>query len=277
MWVHPSVPGHHIFLISVCWLLLFFKTYTWTSVSDILRRQVRALPANWSFIAQLIVFKLFSWWRSCCAKTSTRQAFSTHCICPCCFSSLCVLLLEQTTTLPESLKNPSCRLCFFIPFHWVGCQNWFLVIYCNTLYSIAMGPSLPDQASAGQRTRWTQTCLQNLNADLLWETLWTTTQFFFLSENPVGILHLNQVLHKTPYVAHHNHDLHYSCISVSLRKDGMVCTELWEELKFVRILPLHEDAQGSITRTGLSLALRQHKTPLSRRKELMRCIIPQSN
>lgn len=150
----------------------------------------------------------------------------------------------------------------------------------QSLSQLPWGIPSHDQASAGQRTRWTQTGLQNLNAKLLWETPWTTTLFFFLSENPVRILHLNQVLYKLPYVAlsmHHNPDLQYSCISISLRRDSMVCTELWEELKFVQILPLHEDAQRSVTRRGLDLALSQAKMPLSRRKGLMRCIIPLSN
>lgn len=220
------------------------------------------------------MFELFSWRRSCCAKTSIQQAFSTLYLF---LFQLCVLLLEQTTTLPESLKNPSCHLRFSIPFRWVGCQNWFLIIYCNIHFSIAMGPSLPDQASAEQRTKWTQTCLQNLIAELPWEIPWPTTLFFFLSVNPVRILHLNQVLHKLPYMAHHNPDLHYTCISISLRKERMFFIEHWEDLKFVQILPLPEDAQESVTTRGQGLALTQGKTPLSRRKELMRCIIPLSN
>lgn len=76
---------------------------------------------------------------------------------------------------------------------------------------------------------------------------------------------------------HHNLDLQYSCISASLRKDSVVCTELREELKFVQILPLHEDGQRSVTRRGLDLALIQAKTPIARTKGLMRYIIPQSN
>lgn len=110
--------------------------------------------------------------------------------------------------------------------------------------------------------------------------IWTTTLFFIFSENPVRILHLNQVLYKLPYVAlsmHHNPDLQYPCISASLRKDSVVCTELREELKFVQILPLHEDAQRSVTRRGLDLALIQAKTPIARTKGLVRYIFPLSN
>lgn len=76
---------------------------------------------------------------------------------------------------------------------------------------------------------------------------------------------------------HHNPDLQYFCISASLRQDSVVCTELREELKFVQILPLHEDAQRAVTRRGLDLALIQAKTLVARTKGLMRYIFPLSN
>lgn len=120
------------FWFTVCWLLVFLKS-TPGPVCQIFWGD------RWGRCQQTGVLLHNSLCLSCWAKTSIQQAFSTLRLS---LFQLCVLLLEQTTTLPESFKNPSCHLRFFIPFHWVGCQNWFLVdlLQCPFLHCYGAFP-----------------------------------------------------------------------------------------------------------------------------------------
>lgn len=82
-----------IFLISLCWLLLFFF-YLHLDQWQIFWED------RWGRCQQTGILLHNSLYLSCfldeeswCVTTSIRQAFSIHCICPCCFSSFFVLLL----------------------------------------------------------------------------------------------------------------------------------------------------------------------------------------
>lgn len=164
-----------VFLISLCWLLHIFLNLHLDQWQIFWEDSWGRCQQTGALLHNSLYVSCFLDEESCCVKTSIQQAFSTHCIC-CfssffCFAAVSLNYRRKPPPFLKVLKSPSCHLRFFIPFHWVGCQNWLVIRYCN-VQSLSWSPcGLPsrDQASEGQRTSWTQTCLQNLNAELLWE------------------------------------------------------------------------------------------------------------